>query len=436
MKLKTLQAPTLKQALALVHAEIGPDAVVLHTRHARRKGILGWLGGTLVEVTAADGRDVARARAKQNKARRPQPTRAARPARPPARKPQPATIPQPVAASHEQWPPNGSTAELIKHAYQAVKDDLAKSTPPPPAPLPQPQVIPLPPEPSHLSREMREVKAVLAKLVSRQTPATPDNLPTSLAERYLQLIQQEVAEELAAKAIAQAREATTNPDCDTACTHSLRKALSSLLPVAPEPAPTTTGTHIIALIGPTGVGKTTTLAKLATQLTLEKQRKVVLITIDTYRIAAVDQLRTYAEILNLQLEVIQRPEQMAETIAKHKDADTILIDTAGRSPKDAQRISELKQFIQHANPHEIHLVLASTATERSMLDTHERFSPLNPTHLIFTKIDEAICFGSLMNVLTITQKRLSYITTGQEVPHDIEHGSAERLADLMLNPEG
>ncbi|MEQ9459561.1 MAG: flagellar biosynthesis protein FlhF [Phycisphaeraceae bacterium] len=428
MKLKTVRAPSLQKALNLVRQEVGPDAVVLHTRHAPRRGLLGWLGVQAVEVTAANGRDVALARAKKIKQapKRPDHTHKAPPIARSAQRQRP-------AIKQDDWQSPGPTADLIKHAYHAVKHDLQIANP-------QPTITPLPAEPSALTEEMRQVKAVLARLVQKQAANAPQGVTPSLAGRYMQLIEHEVAEELATTLINKAHQANATADDDEAANRAIRQALAQLLPVgeietADENTPTTSP-KIIALVGPTGVGKTTTLAKLATQFAVQQNKKVTLITIDTYRIAAVDQLRTYADILGLKLEVVQKPEHMTEAVQRNQDADVILIDTAGRSPRDANRIAELARFVHAAKPHQTHLVLACTANQRSMLDTNERFSPLSPTHVIFTKIDEAVSFGTLINVLTTTKHRLSYITTGQEVPHDIEAATPERLADLMLIGQG
>lgn len=432
MQVKTVRAATLAKALDKVRAEVGMDAVVLQTRHVRRGGLLGLLGGTEVEVTAADGRAVARARAKKQRARV-QPRKAAAAGRSaltsrPARA---STTPQAAAPAPkvdaEGWYEPGATAALIRQTVAAVREDMR----------PEPEVRMVAPpasaETGRLSAEMREVKALLAKLVQKQ--ASPDAACAEgvLADRYLAMVQQEVAEELAQKLVAQAREAESGSEDEV-----LRSALASVLPVAPEASvPTRTkGPRVIALVGPTGVGKTTTLAKLAARYRLTEGKRVVLATIDTYRIAAVDQLRTYAEILGLELEVIQRVEQVDRVLADHSDADVVLIDTAGRSPRDGARLTDLGRFLERAKPEETHLVLSATSSERTMRDVNLRFSVLEPTHVIFTKVDEAICFGGLINVLTDLGRPLSFITTGQEVPNDIEPGTAARLASLVLDDSG
>jgi len=144
-------------------------------------------------------------------------------------------------------------------------------------------------------------------------------------------------------------------------------------------------------------------------------------------------LRTYANIIGLRLEIALTPSEMAGACRSLADHDVVLIDTAGRSPHDASRLDELAAFIQAANPHETHLVLSSTSSEAVLRQTIERFAPANPTHAIFTKLDEAVSLGVLLSAVERLDARLSFITTGQEVPDQIEPACPNRLARLILD---
>ena len=188
----------------------------------------------------------------------------------------------------------------------------------------------------------------------------------------------------------------------------------------------------IAFVGPTGVGKTTTLAKIAATMTLRDEIKVGLITSDTYRIAAVDQVRTYAEILGLRLEVASTPVEMRAALERCSDLDAVLIDTPGRSQNDSDRIADLRALVDAARPHETHLVLSGTAAERVLLREAEAFSTLGPDRVVLTKLDEAVTFGMLVSVVRRIGRRISWVTTGQEVPTDVERATSHRLANLML----
>lgn len=286
-----------------------------------------------------------------------------------------------------------------------------------------------------MSLELAAVKQLVEQVVKNQKRAeaaaqAPD-IPDPLVEHYTALIQQEIATELAHEIIRKI-DAEKSGDIQ----QELRNEVAKLLPTDPEAGdlqPTRDGRpRIITLVGPTGVGKTTTVAKLAATFKLKQNKRVGLITADTYRIAAVDQLRTYAGIIGLPLEVVTDPAELTAALERLSDCDAIIIDTAGRSQRDAGRLDELQKLIEAARPHETHLVLSSTASQRVLLETIERFAQIKTDRLIFTKLDEAVTCGVLLNVVRQVNKPLSYITTGQEVPHQIEPGHSTRLAELVL----
>ena len=188
----------------------------------------------------------------------------------------------------------------------------------------------------------------------------------------------------------------------------------------------------ILMIGPTGVGKTTTVAKLAAMYKLKRNKRVGLITMDTYRIAAVDQLKTYAGIIGVPLHVASTSQEVRAAVDACRDCDVVLIDTAGRSPSDSKRLEQTKLLLEAADPDETHLVLSATCSQAAMMRVVERFDQIVSERIIVTKLDEAETFGVLLNVPQLAGKRLSFVTTGQEVPHQIEVGRSERLAALVL----
>jgi signal recognition particle GTPase len=189
----------------------------------------------------------------------------------------------------------------------------------------------------------------------------------------------------------------------------------------------------LALVGPTGVGKTTTIAKLAAAYKLRYGASVGLITSDTYRIAAVEQLRTYANIIGLPLKVCLTPQEVAEACESLRGCDVVLMDSAGRSQHDATRLDELAGFVLAAEPDEVHLVLSAGASPEVLQDAAVRFAALGPTALMVTKLDEAVRFGMLPGLCKDACLRLSYVTTGQEVPEHIELANPQRLARLVLD---
>ena len=189
--------------------------------------------------------------------------------------------------------------------------------------------------------------------------------------------------------------------------------------------------QVIALVGPTGVGKTTTIAKLAAQFRLREQARVALITVDTYRIAAVEQLRTYAEIMDLPLEVVSTPREMRIALNRLTDFDLVFVDTAGRSPRDAVRLQELRSLLADAHPDEVCLVLSAVAGENSLRVAASAFTSVGASSLILTKLDEATALDWLPALAADHQLAVSYTTNGQNVPDDIRAASPAQLAKLL-----
>jgi flagellar biosynthesis protein FlhF len=186
--------------------------------------------------------------------------------------------------------------------------------------------------------------------------------------------------------------------------------------------------RVVAVVGPTGVGKTTTIAKLAANLHLSEKRRIGLITIDTFRVGGVDQLRTYAEVIGLPMRSASTATELVQALDEFSDCELVLIDSAGRSPRDEQRIQELRDLLSDASIDEIHLVLNLSSSHRSLMSLVERFRVLRPTHLILSKLDEAGGLGAIYSAARGADLPLSYFTTGQAVPDDIEPARASRAA--------
>lgn len=189
---------------------------------------------------------------------------------------------------------------------------------------------------------------------------------------------------------------------------------------------------VAMFVGPTGVGKTTTLAKVAANYLLCDRLKVGLITADTYRIAAVEQLRTYGEILGIPVSVVYSAGELGEAISQHSDKDIILIDTAGRSHRSKTQFEELKTMITAADADEIFLVLSTTTSSKNCREILQNYDFLKEFKLVFTKTDEAPLAGIILNARYITGKKLSYITTGQSVPDDIEVANIEKITKSLM----
>ena len=171
---------------------------------------------------------------------------------------------------------------------------------------------------------------------------------------------------------------------------------------------------------------------MAANLKLTEKHKVGLITLDTYRIAAIDQLKRYADIIGSPLRVVGNPEELIEAMAFMSGMDFVLIDTAGRSPKDMMKLNELRELLATIEPDEVHLVLSSTSSPACIELAIERFSDVRVDKVIFTKLDEAAHVGVVLNVIRKLNKSLSYVTTGQQVPQDIAVGHGKMLARMIL----
>lgn len=191
----------------------------------------------------------------------------------------------------------------------------------------------------------------------------------------------------------------------------------------------------ISFVGPTGVGKTTTLAKAAADSILIHNKKVAFITTDTYRIAAIDQLKKYAEILNVPVEVAYNLEDFKKAAERFADYDVIFVDTAGRNFRNQEYVEDLSRIIEFNTEMETYLVLSLTSKEKDMDDIYHQFSLIKIKQTIFTKADETSTYGTMLNFIIRHQVGVAYLTNGQDVPNDIETASPELIASKILGKQ-
>jgi len=378
----------MAEALYQVKSAMGNDAVILHTRTYWRRRWLGLRRIEVVEITAGAGLQTARKDSRRTLTRQLAPP-------PPAPAKVPSNSPQQLLQT-----PAASNAVILG-----------------------------------LSQDLGALKNMVLDLVKQSRAQNNPDVPEELFDHYMNLIQNQVANELAEEVIKNIQ-TTLRPDQrknPEIIREKLADQLERMMPVAgPIVRTKATGPHVVALIGPTGVGKTTTVAKLAANLKLRENRRVGLITIDTYRIGAVDQLKKYADILASSLRVVTSPEELKDAIKAMNDCEYVLIDTAGRAPSDSLKLHELKNFLSVASPDEVHLVLSTTASQECIEHAIARFAEVRVDKIIFTKLDEAVHVGVILNVIRKVNKSLSYITTGQDVPDDIEVGKPKKLAQRIL----
>jgi flagellar biosynthesis protein FlhF len=429
MQLQTFKAPTMAEALKQVKASMGSDAIILHTRTFQVRSWMGLRRREVVEITAGKGMNIGdrpgRGAGNGGGAR--------------------GRDPGPVARATGRAGP-GADRPALKLAGAGTYTPAAVARPPAGAPGPRPvssepgrQLLDTPAATSAavigLSQEISQLKAMVKDLVSATRRQRIPEVPEDLFDYYLQLIQNEVAEEIATD-IVKTLQKQVRPEKFNEIPYvndKIAEQIERFIPTAgPIHRTKKDGPHVVALIGPTGVGKTTTIAKLAANLKLREKKQVGLITLDTYRIAAVDQLKRYADIIGAPLRVVAGSDDLRDALASMSDLEYVLIDTAGRSPNDTLKLNELRSVLEAAHPDEVHLVLSTTASQECVELAVNRFGEVRVDRIIFTKVDEAAHLGMVLNVVRKVNKGLSYITTGQDVPDDIEVGRGKRLAQLIL----
>ncbi|MCB9846191.1 MAG: flagellar biosynthesis protein FlhF [Phycisphaeraceae bacterium] len=445
MILKTYRSNTMAGALAEVKRDLGSDAVILHTRSYRVGGFAGIGAKSIVEITASPDAAVP--------TRRPKPSaRMTAAVDRPANKAAPAPdVPPPPSDGHNgsefrstYHPVPGRSASTVEVKVPGPRADSVPGNSGRPSATGLAVRAPLAPVDAAASLALQEELAAIRRLVGQvihnshrcgTALAASPGVPEPLLGIYLALIEHEVRPEIADAVIERVRSQGALEDPSLARRAALRE-IARRIPVAGGldiAAPTEDGRpRTIALIGPTGVGKTTTLAKLAAAAKLRRGARVGLVTCDTYRIAAVEQLRTYANIIGLPVKVVMSPSDMPDALESLRDRDVILIDTPGRSQHDAGRLDELRALVDAARPHETHLVISCTADQPVIDRVAAKFGALSPTDLIVSKVDEGVHFGCVLNIATRLGVRLSYVTTGQEVPDHIEPADADGLAKLVV----
>jgi flagellar biosynthesis protein FlhF len=385
MKIKKFLASDYRTAIRQAKSEMGRDAIILHSRQVKRSGIIGWFTPPQVEITVAmdDTLQVYADRSRQNMAATSWPTVA--PVKP---------VPAPQTDTAKEM-------ELL--------DGIKRM--------------------NYLMEEMRNQ---LHEVESTKGLSQP------VQDFYQTLIKNRVKPEVAMNiAISVQNRLPQDPGIETewayeVCLHTLREYVKNISPIGVSHSKTG---RLVFLIGPTGVGKTTTVAKLAAKMTFLEGKKAALITLDTYRVSAADQLRTFADIMGIPLSVVFSDTEILEAVDQYQDKDVILVDTAGSSPFNQEQIGNLERFVKVAQPDEIILVLSVTTDSDDLLNIYHQFESIGIDKIVFTKLDEAMTFGQILNVLYETRKPIAYVTTGQNVPDDIEIPDSTCLARMFLGEE-
>ena len=389
MKVKKYLVKDMQQAIAQIKKDMGPEAIIISQRRVRGKGFWGFFTRRL-EVTAAleEGSQTSFSQGSQKEL---------------TDSPQEL---QKVAGGEKEI--EVSEAEFSEKIFGRSGKKANPN--------------------SQVQEELKEMKTLLQQVVMTKESNNAQQEEHLFKSWQQKLLNLDLFEALVEKFLIVIPEETLKEE-KLVQTTIINYLISLLEPLYAANQPG----QVISFIGPTGVGKTTTLAKLAAQLALNHQKKVAILTIDTYRIGAVEQLRTYAEIIGVPLQVIMSPNELIEALAKNVDRDYILIDTTGRPFTNINQVEELKAFlIEVSRPHDIFLVLSSNTKSRDLLQATDYFLPCGYNKLIFTKTDETLTLGSILNVVDKVKLPVTYITNGQNVPDDIVSMDTGNLAKLIL----
>jgi len=375
MKIKKIVAPTMKDALRQIKLELGDDAIILKSRKVNKSGLFSFLSREQIEVTAAVDHQ-----APDN---------------------------SPLLKSPGSSPRTADEGPTRRDRFLLYD----------------------------IRDEVQRIDGALNEIGQKLKYDSMPGLPRELNKYYIDMVENGLENRLAAD-IAQEIYKNLNPsdyDDNAVIAKTVINALRNFFNTSGAVKFADGKPAVVALIGPTGVGKTTTIAKIASQYKFFANKKVGLISADTYRLAAVEQLRTFARIASIPLEVVYEAKDMPAAVRKLADKELILIDTAGRSHRDEEKMRELADFMESAHPSEIHLTLSAGTKISDLVDIVDRFRTVPSDYYLFTKLDETTAFGDILNLVHTRPKPLSMLTLGQNVPDDIALAEKTALAKLVLS---
>lgn len=385
MHIKKFTAKTVQEALKAVKDEFGNDAVILSTKKVKNS-----FNSFFVEIAAAVDYDLRAALSRAEK------------------------------TEHSQLVGYTSAGQGLGHNrdFQEELNTAVKET----VPMPDNDLKKELASIRHGITELKTLYSSIAKGGAKRTfayeqPLVPiyQKLASSgVDERLIDMIMQRICDDV---------KKGLNPK--DALHNSIKNCVKTINPLKDDSGP-----KVLTFIGPTGVGKTTTIAKIAANHAVLGRGRVTMLTLDTYRIAASEQLKTYGRIMGVNVEVIHNAKELKQSVNKHIN-DVILIDTAGRSQRDRKCIEELKGFLAIDAPMHTHLVLSIANKDETIYEALKTFGSIPLDSLIFTKLDETSSYGTILNVAVAAKKPVAYLTIGQRVPEDIWLATSDKIARLI-----
>ncbi|MCZ6749849.1 MAG: flagellar biosynthesis protein FlhF [SAR324 cluster bacterium] len=428
MQIKKFRGADMQEALQHVKRELGQDAIILSTRQVRGGGgTFGLFGKPMLEVTAArdaeeNGGDAAGLLASL-------PNAFAKGRRVRGAGTESDLVKQILARN--QIDTQSLLAplqdeiqelkELLHHAGDVQRESVRESV-----------------SLSQIQSEISEMRQTLQSLSAQSAGLREAEYAENLVVLFQQLIFNGMEEKFARRLIEESMKNIPVGEMEDFAyvkiflARMLMKILKVTGGIRTEPNRQT----IAALIGPTGVGKTTTVAKLASEQMLKFRRKVGLITVDTFRIAAVEQLKVYAKIMGVPITVVGSKQELRRAIQEFAECDAIFVDTGGRSQRDGLQMSEIYRMFGGDDPIDVYLTMSVTTKDSDQSEITRRFGQIPLAGVMYTKLDESTTFGSMFNHSIRFKTPVAYLTTGQKVPEDIEVATKERLVDLLLNIVG
>jgi flagellar biosynthesis protein FlhF len=385
MKVKKYTASSMPEAMKLVRGELGSDAVILNSRVVQTGGFMGFFKKNSIEVIAAIDPD----------------TEAS---------PKPVSVDKP-----NKFKPSVRDDESKKGSQAVMMNPLTE--------------IPRKAD-KDLLKEISQLKEMLKGTGKSEGVSLPEPLSRQIQYLRDQEVDDGIIDELAA-AILERWYLGGAKASDKEITDWIGSAIGDMLSTLSFEG-VSFKKKFVNVIGPTGVGKTTTLAKVAAECVLKHQKKVAFITTDTYRIAAIEQLKTYAKILDVPIEVCYNLDDFKAATDKFAEYDLVFIDTAGRNFRNPKYVNDLKNVIDFGKDMETYLVLALTAKQKDMEEITKQFSLIHIDQFIFTKLDETSVYGSMLNMAIKFSTGTAYLTNGQDVPDDLIEANPEKIANTIL----